>query len=376
MPAYPTLIMLPPRGEHPAERWMADARTAAAIDLWTRLSQIDIAALLVDAADTEDQATFRELGADLAPALTGPFHFAQRVSRLCDDNRWERLAYFGGASVPLLTPEVISGIFDQAAELGAEAGVVNNLHSTDWMVVNDTRAWSRLIDRLPKDNMLGWVLSHDAGFDIRSMPSETIFRADLDTPADVLMIGDHALAGPRLKAFAGSSGGALAETIERLRTSIGTPGTGLAVIGRASARLWTRLETELSIWVRSYVEERGMVASGRLDQGKVHSLVGEAVERWGPEQFVNLLGKLVDAAAWDTRVWMAHRGAWPPQSDRWAADLGWPDLIEDDALRALTRAVTDAKFPIVTGGQGVVGGSMMALLDGLAESGSGYQPSR
>jgi len=148
------------------------------------------------------------------------------------------------------------------------------------------------------------------------------------------------------------------------------------VIGRGSSRLWSRLENELPIWVRSYVEERGMVSSGRLADGKAKSLLAAAVDAWGGEKFVGLLSELVQAVVWDTRVWMAHRGGWPTESDRWSADLGWLDQIEDGALTELTRAILSAPIPIVTGGQGVVGGAMMALLDGLSSGNGDYQPSR
>jgi len=374
--SYPLLIMLAPGGEQAAPRWMADARTAAAMDLWSRLSNVESIDVVVDAADPVDREAFQELGAQVAVPADGPFHFGRRIDQLCSVYGWKRLAYFGGASAPLLTEDALSAILEQAIELEPRAGLVNNLHSSDWLVINDTSPLSGLIERLPKDNMLGWVLSQDAGFQIRAMPPETAFRADLDTPADVLMIGKHPHAGDRLSEFARRSGGPLMTRIEALESALLVPGNGLAVIGRASSRLWSRLESELPIWVRSYVEERGMVSSGRLAEGSVKSLVAAAVEVWGAEKFVGLLSELVQAVVWDTRVWMAHRGGWPSESDRWSADLGWLDQIEDGALSELTRAILSAPIPIVTGGQGVVGGSMMALLDGPGSGNGDYQPSR
>lgn len=374
--SYPILIMLGPGGQHPASRWMSDARVAAAKDLWSRLSKVENVDILVDAADPADREAFKELGAKLAEPLSGVFHFGRRLDQLCSDHGWKRLAYFGGASAPLLTADALSDIIEQASELGSRAGLVNNLHSSDWLAINDTSPLHALTDRLPKDNMLGWVLSEEAGLQIRAMPPETAFRADLDTPADVLMIGKHPLSGECLSKFASRSGGSLMTRIETLESAVQVPGNGLAVIGRASSRLWSRLESELPIWVRSYVEERGMVSSGRLADGSVKSLVAAAVEAWGAEEFVTVLSELVQAVVWDTRVWMAHRGGWPAESDRWSADLGWVDQIEDGALKRLTQAILAAPIPVVTGGQGVVGGSMMALLDGLDPGYGGYQPSR
>ncbi len=299
MPAYPTLIMIAPRGGHPAQEWMAEARTAAAADLWARLSQVGGVDVVVDAADPADREAFTELGAALAPASTGEFHFGRRIRDLCSENGWKRLAYFGGSSAPLLTPQALSEIFEQASDLGDQAGLVNNLHSSDWLVINDTSAFASLVERLPKDNMLGWVLAQEAGYSVSALPPDTPNRADLDTPADVIMVGRHALAGERLRRFAASAGGSLQARIENLEHALIVPGNSLAVIGRASSQVWARLESQLAVWVRCYVEERGMVASGRLASGSVRSLVAEALETWGAEQFIRNLEELVQAAVWE-----------------------------------------------------------------------------
>jgi hypothetical protein len=48
-----------------------------------------------------------------------------------------------------------------------------------------------------------------------------------------------------------------------------------------------------------------------------------------------------------------------------AADLGWVEDVEDEALRQLTEAIEAAQIPIVTGGHGVVSGSLLAFLETL-----------
>lgn len=108
-----------------------------------------------------------------------------------------------------------------------------------------------------------------------------------------------------------------------------------------------------------------MVASGRLRDGLVRSLVGEMLERMGPDPFIRFLQNLTDGVLWDTRVWMAHRGEWPSKADRFAADLGRIDQVSDPALRHLTRAIWKASIPIFTGGHGVVSGNVIALLETL-----------
>src|SRR3972149_4457830 len=98
-----------------------------------------------------------------------------------------------------------------------------------------------------------------------------------------------------------------------------------------------------------------MLASGRLTRGVVRSLLGEALDSWGPSEFVSHLAGMSDAALWDTRVWLATRGPWPSAADRFAADLGWAEDVGDPALRALTEAILQAPIPILTGGAGAGG---------------------
>jgi hypothetical protein len=83
----------------------------------------------------------------------------------------------------------------------------------------------------------------------------------------------------------------------------------------------------------------------------------------GPQRFVAELAGLVDGVLWDTRVWMAHRGRWPPKGERYASDLGWVDKIQDPALRDLTAAASQAPVPFLLGGHGVVSGGLYALLE-------------
>jgi hypothetical protein len=101
----------------------------------------------------------------------------------------------------------------------------------------------------------------------------------------------------------------------------------------------------------------------------VRSLLADALETWGPQEFVRRLSEMSDAALWDTRVWMSTRGDWPSEADRFAADLGWAQEIDDPALRALTEAIGQAPIPILTGGHGVVSGSALALLEALPDAG-------
>jgi hypothetical protein len=199
------------------------------------------------------------------------------------------------------------------------------------------------------------------------MPACAATRADVDTPTDLLLLIRHPDLGPSVRRFLESAPPRLLGHVDSLLGVLTTPARTLAVIGRSTSHLWRMLERKTQIWVRLFVEERGMLASGRVTRGEVRSLIGEALDAWGPREFVRRLAETSDAALWDTRVWLATRGPWPPESDRFAADLGWPDEVQDPGLRDLTAEISEAEIPILTGGHGVVAGSALALLEALPD---------
>ncbi len=180
-----------------------------------------------------------------------------------------------------------------------------------------------------------------------------------------MMAWGHPELGSRLQTFLETMDPILKTKILSIKDVLKTPAYTLAVIGRASAHLWQKLVESTQIWVRLYVEERGMVASHRLARGEVRSLIAEMLDLLGPDQFINRLGSMADGVLWDTRVWMGTQAKWPTDADRFAADLEWVDLIEDEDLRALTRAINESPIPILAGGYGVVGGGLYALLESL-----------
>jgi hypothetical protein len=153
----------------------------------------------------------------------------------------------------------------------------------------------------------------------------------------------------------------LAGIIDLLRGSART----LAIIGRSSSDALRVLEKNTQIWVRTFVEERGMVASGRLARGEVRSLLAEVVHKWGIEPLIDFMSSISDGVLWDTRVMMAHNKSWPTDADRFASDLGWIEEISDPKLREFTEHVVNAPIPITTGGHSVVSGGVTVLLDSI-----------
>lgn len=363
----PVLIFQPPVGKSAAEKWVAQGRLNAALDLISRLERVHRAGeIYILAADPQDRRTLAEAGGTAIATREIPFHFGRALLGEVERRGWSQFAYFGGASSPLLTADHLEALFERAASSRGVNCWVNNYHSTDWAILRVTGGLAGLAERLPTDNALGWVLANEAGYDVQATPPEAATSVDIDTPADVVVLKGHPQTGPRLSAFVEASPEGLLDRVSAVQRVMGTPGRTLTVIGRASSRAWAQLEARTQIWVRMLVEERGMVASRRVAEGKVRSLVAALVEASGPRRFVEELCRISDGALWDTRVWMAHRGGWPSDADRFAADLGWLEDIHDPALRQLTAAVMAAPRPILTGGHGLVSGGIYALLDTMS----------
>ena len=368
----PVVLFLPPAGPSAGEVWMGKARLAACLDTVAQLHATRRAdPIVVLAAEEQDRAALADAGVEVVHERQAelPFHFGRALTSMAASLGSGALGYFGGASAPLLSAERLADVLGQACETGRRPTAwVNNHLSTDWAVLSSTQALPRVADSLSTDNPLGWVLEHDAGYDLVALPVSAETQADIDTPADALLLAWHPGLGPALRSFIEQqASGDLLGKVDALRRLIGTPASTLAIIGRSSSRIWQALEHRKQIWVRLFVEERGMLASGRAERGEVRSLIGELLDDWGPTRFIERLSGMADGVLWDNRVWMAQRGLWPSAADRFAFDLGWAEEVRAPELAALTGALRGASIPILTGGHSLVSGSLMALLESLEQ---------
>jgi len=366
----PAVLFLPPAGLSAGEVWMAKARLAACRDTLERLHLTQLAGpIVVLAAEASDRAVLAGDGAEVLPAPPGgePFHFGRALADLAARYGERPVAYFGGASAPLTSTRLLSDILSQALQPArAPTAWVNNPLSTDWAVLSSAQGVEPVAAALTTDNPLGWVLERQAGYQVVGLPPSAETQADIDTPADVLMLARHPQVGRALRAFLDTlAPSGLLMQVDALRRLLSTPASTLAIIGRSSSAIWREIERRKQVWVRLFVEERGMLASGRAERGEVRSLIGELLDDWGPGRFIDRLAGMADGVLWDNRVWMAHRGLWPSAGDRFSSDLGWADEVRDPDLAALTRALRGAPIPILTGGHSLVSGSLMALLESL-----------
>jgi hypothetical protein len=359
-----TIIMLGPEGPSPAQRWVAGGRLAAARDAAGLAASIPGVGRVVLAAPEKDYAgALRDwkVTCDFdAPEV--PFHFGARLAELFERYPARAYLYLGAGSVPLLPAEVLAQAVDDVRQAAQPLAITNNLHSSDWIALNCPSAVQARPERLVNDNALGWVLRTEAGVAVRSLPPSAGTRLDIDTPADLLLLGLHPQLRPELRRFLTEQPGESAAWLAAGRRLFAKAGQ-VALIGRVSSAVWAHVEANTQAWVRVFSEERGMTATGRLGAGRVKSLVGAYLSRLGPAAFFDELGELVEAAFFDTRVVLAHAQRRPSSADRYASDLGLPDQIQDPWLRELTAAAVNARIPVVLGGHGVVAGDLYGLVE-------------
>ncbi len=362
----PAILMLSPHGASSTEQWVAEGRLAAASDLVERLCSTQrYDPILIFADDPADASSLAQHGAVTWQPGSKSFHFGRALHDCVHEHQFRQIAYFGGASAPLLRTEKLEALVDRL-DGKTPMALTNNLHSSDWFITNDVSCLSSYKDRLPSDNQLGWVYAHEAGINVLSEPPSAATRLDIDTPMDFAMLLGHPDVGPHLKQFLRSVPEAITQRMQSVRTVVSSAAKNLTIIGRASSHLWQQLEKQTQIWIRLLVEERGMVASQRLARGEVQSYTALMIRSLGPEAFVRELASMSDAVIWDTRVWMAAEVGWPSPGERFAFDLGQIEAIENEKLRAMAAAIQAAEIPILAGGYGVVAGGLYALLESMS----------
>lgn len=361
------LLLVGGGGLTPVERAVRQAHQAAARDLVEALSEAGAVERVVVATNDPAWATSLEgvpFVVDLDPPGE-PFHFGRRLAGLIQRYQVEQALYAGGGSAPLMDAsawrEALEGFTS-----GRAMAVTNNVHSCDWIAFCPANQLTAVVAAQERDNALAWVLSHEVGLATHTLPPSAASRFDLDTPADLLVARAHPRTGRHLRALLGRLPWPY-HLVEDILRVLGEEGRQVIIIGRSSSAAWAALERATQCWVRLYVEERGMVASGRLERGQVRSLLGEFLQRVGVEGFFAQLATLADAAVMDTRVLLAARGPWPPAGDRFNADLLCWEKVRDPFLRQFSRAAAGVGVPILMGGQSVVNGGLMALAETLEE---------
>jgi len=352
--------------DHPLLRAMQQVRYTCAVDLVQRT--LDAACFDPIVIVTNDRAWASTID-DLPVTIdldddTDTFHFGRRLAEVINRFQLKRVLYMGAASAPLLPVVDLQQIAEKARQYDRVV-IANNINSTDWAAINPATIVREWIDRLPNDNSLGWVLSHDAGLTPAAWSPSPVTRLDIDVPIDAQIAALHPQCGSNLRATVH----ALGWNTDRLwaaREVLKTPATHVILAGRVPSWALAQMEKSTQCWTRVYSEERGMRAAGRLGAGQVRSLLNDHLQAIGLERFITELSSMADAILWDTRVLWAARGLWPTEVERYAADLGMVDDIADPFLRDFTQAINEAPIPVLTGGHALVSGGLWTLLESMS----------
>jgi hypothetical protein len=343
--------------------WVQGARQAASRDLIDQLArQPLIGRLILVSPDAKELATPAVSHAIQTPP--GAVHVGQQLLAITKQFKLDRLLYFGGGSAPLLGDETLGEVAGQLAS-AEQALFTNNRFASDWAGFAPAAILGDWVERLPQDNMIGWVLSAEAGLAVQTQPASAAGRLDIDTPTDLLALRLHPGTKAHLRAYLDSlplDTAPLAKALDVLKT----PASQVFIAGRFGPDVWQALNRATRSWLRVLSEERGMVSSGRHLRGEVFSLFAEHLSAVGLERFFATLPQWADVAFIDSRVLMAHYGRWPAEADRFASDLGLLDQIEDGWLRDFTGHALACPIPIILGGHGLMAGDMLAFCELLS----------
>jgi hypothetical protein len=351
--------------DHSLLQAMQQIRYACAIDLMQRaLSAACFDPVVIVTNDRVWASTIGELPVTIdLDDDAAPFYFGRRLAEVIDRFQLKRVLYMGAAAAPLLSAADLQQIAEKVCH-SDWAVVANNINSTDWAAFNPASIVCEWIDRLPSDNSLGWVLSHDAGLTPITWSPSPATRLDIDVPIDAQIAVLHPHCGSNLRATVHALGWKT-DRLLAAREVLKTPATRVILAGRVPSWALAQMEKSTQCWTRVFSEERGMRAAGRLGAGQVHSLLNDHLQAVGLDHFIANLSSMADAILWDTRVLWAARGVWPIEVERYAADLGLVDFITDPFLRDFTQAINEAPIPIVTGGHALVSGGLWTLLESM-----------
>jgi hypothetical protein len=348
---------------------------------------------------TRLQTGFLAAGAGVAEVVAGPPDGLSFGERLAAEMRARSrgaggamppggLIVLGSGSIPLARAADLRRFVEAAAGPGGHA-LANNRYSADVVAISRAADLAEL-PPLPADNALPRWLEERTGVAVTDLRAHWRLGVDVDTPLDLLLLGLGApLAWPAATApLIGERLAALSDVVTNRRAE-------LLVAGRVSATTLRWLESGVACRVRALVEERGLHSASRLAQSGAttgsrppRSVLGELLDRDGPESLARTAAKLADAAVIDTRVLLAHRhgaeeaaarlpaaarpgpaqlsaatapAAWPSPEDRFASDLLLPEAIADPWLRALTETAVASDLPILLGGHTAVNGGLRLL---------------
>jgi hypothetical protein len=332
-------------------------RQAMALDLVARLQNVDGVRTVVLSDDPSLlQEASRQGG--LTQVTRPPFSWLEEVKKAVREHAADEQAVLvmGGAAAPLLTEAGVARLRDLA-----EPGVVwqNNRLSPD-LVLFQPAARVEMVTVCQTDNDFGYALEQQAGMSVQYLPREISLTFDVDTPLDAILAAGHQDSGDRLRqSVAGLRHRVPLEAALAVLRRNDYP--DVALIGRAHPVEAENFAQGTGVRLRLYSEERGMKALGRIESGEVRSLVAELLETLGQATFFEKLAGQAACVFWDTRVLFAHHRLALTEEDRYYADLGLFEQVQNAWLSEFTERLIAAPIPILTGGQSLVAGGLRLI---------------
>ena len=297
-----------------------------------------------------------------AEAGASPFHYGARLTDWVRRHQVERFATCGAGSAPLLTSPDWQALAE-ALDGSSARCVANNRFSADLYALTPASALARLDPAPATDNAVPRRLWDQHGIELVELPRTVVTQFNLDTPNDLAALALSGRGGPRLLALLREGESRLdTSRLERAAACFTERTAEVLVAGRVSSVTWNYLERESACRVRVLAEERGMQSAGTDADGTARSILGALLAESGPGRvFSTLLPEWCDAAFIDIRPALVHLGIRPNRADRFAADAGLPDAIEDLRLRALVQAAMASPVPVVLGGHSLVAGVLQLV---------------
>ncbi len=354
----------------PLERWMRDALEASALDAAEAARASGAYGRVFLLADRPPVLSVPDgvLVETDAEAGEAPFQYGARLSGWVGRHRVERFATAGAGSAPLLTAADWRSLAEALGDSSAPRCVANNRFSADVYALAPASLFARIDPPPSADNGVPRRLSEQHGVELVELPRTVATQFNIDTPNDLAALALAGQGGPRLLALlrdGPASGDAVRLDTSRLEQAAArfTERTAeVLVTGRVSSVTWNYLERESACRVRVLAEERGMQSAGTDADGTARSILGALIAESGPERvFGSLLPEWCDAAFIDIRPALVHLGIRPSRADRFAADAGLPEAIDDGRLRALVTAALASPVPVVLGGHSLVGGVLQVV---------------
>lgn len=344
------------------ESLMRDALEASALDLLEVARQTGRFGECLLVADRQPADPVPEGTRLILDDVGEPFHFGRQLAAVVGNSGADRFVYAGAGSAPLFGTGELEALADGLA-VGESICVTNNFYSADLFALSPASLLGQVDPWPPADNGVPRALKEQFAIETRELPRTTATQLNLDSPIDLVAIALAGVGGPRLRALL-DDWAPVTSRVADAAQQLTDRHAEVLIAGRGSARSWQYLERETACRVRMLAEERGMTAAGRDADGSARSLLGQLIEVAGPERtFGELVPDLCDAAFIDLRPLLAHLGIHASRADRFAADLGQSEVIEDGRLRAIVAAAMASSVPIVLGGHSLVAGALMLLND-------------